>query len=287
MNRKRVHFQIPQEFIVYLDYDFPGMKKTVKMHLLEHHNILQKNEILCSKQLVEELRAKLQVAAAEKDNAQTQLRAYVEAEAANQQSLSEERKKNCELMKLTEQLQIQAVELRAALDKKTQAHPVIDTKDREKMGQLAPQPDMAAIIVPEATNPSNESSSMMVIIEKEPHIPTVPGDDGMQVCNFQKTDPIELPMSENQYSYRGELNLHNDIPHMKNGTTILNAKVKRDDAYLRNKIKQQAAYIREVQVCYNELCALYLEEKQIREDDKIMRAKAEARVLCLEEKLRK
>lgn len=31
-------------------------------------------------------------------------------------------------MKLTEQLQIQAVELRAALDKKTQAHPVIDTK---------------------------------------------------------------------------------------------------------------------------------------------------------------
>ena len=43
---------------------------------------MQKNEILCSKQLVEELRAKLQVAAAEKDNAQTQLRAYVEAEAA-------------------------------------------------------------------------------------------------------------------------------------------------------------------------------------------------------------
>eukprot|EP00731_Ephydatia_muelleri_P021957 Em0014g548a len=207
-------------------------KKTAKDYEAQKMtNILQKNEILCSKQLVEELRAKLQVAAAEKDNAQTQLRAYVEAEAANQQSLSEERKKNCELMKLTEQLQIQAVELRAALDKKTQAHPVIDTKDREKMGQLAPQPDMAAIIVPEATN--------------------------------------------------------NDIPHMKNGTTILNAKVKRDDAYLRNKIKQQAAYIREVQVCYNELCALYLEEKQIREDDKIMRAKAEARVLCLEEKLRK
>ena len=43
---------------------------------------MQKNEILCSKRLVEELRAKLQVTAAEKDNAQTQLRAYVEAEAA-------------------------------------------------------------------------------------------------------------------------------------------------------------------------------------------------------------
>ena len=28
---------IPQEFVGYLDYAFPGMKKTVKMHLLEHH----------------------------------------------------------------------------------------------------------------------------------------------------------------------------------------------------------------------------------------------------------